>query len=418
MLVENNGFPRDFRVRREAHALRDHGCQVSVVCPREAAQPWHEHLEGVEIFRFPAPLGGAGLFSYALEFGYATLAMLMLSLWVALRRGVDVVHAANPPDTLFVIGAVFRLFGKCFVFDHHDLAPEVYLSRFEQQRRNLVYSILKLMERASYATANVVIATNESYRLRAIDEGGKSPDKVFVVRNGPPLSYQPLPPPEGLVERARYLIGYVGTIGPQDGLDYWLRAIHHLVDTFGRRDFLAVIIGDGDAMPELHRLAMELQIEPYVLFTGRLPEREARQYLSATTLCVQPDPSSPLNDHSTMNKLMEYMALGKPTVAFDLWETRVSGGEAAVYVARNDEREFARQVTHLLDTPEERVRMGEIGRQHVTNALAWEFSVPHLMRAYREGVGFGPRIPDPLDDHPRPESTRVNVGFCGENGES
>ena len=326
MLVENNGFPRDFRVRREAHALRDHGCQVSVVCPREADQGWHEHLDGIEIYRFPAPPGGSGLFSYALEFGYATFAMLVVSLWVALRRGVDVVHAANPPDTLFVVGAVFRLLGRCSVFDHHDLAPEVYLSRFGHRRRGFVYSTLKLVERCSYAVANVVIATNESYRQRAIDEGRKSPEKVFVVRNGPPLSYQPLPPPEGLVGRARHLIGYVGTIGPQDGLDCWLRAIQHLVDTFDRRDFLAVIIGDGDAMPELRHLVSELRIEPYVLFTGRLPERETRQYLSAATLCVQPDPSSPLNDRSTMNKLMEYMALGKPTVAFDLHETRVSGG--------------------------------------------------------------------------------------------
>lgn len=398
MLVENNGFPRDFRVRREAYALRDHGCQVSVVCPREAAQPWRERLDDVEVFRFPAPPGGSGLLSYALEFGYATVAMLVISLWVALRRGVDVVHAANPPDTLFVIGAVFRLLGKRFVFDHHDLAPEVYLSRFREPRRGFVYKILKLMERASYAAANVVIATNESYRRRAIDEGGKSPDKVFVVRNGPPLSYQSLPPPEGLIKRAQYLIGYVGTIGPQDGLDCWLRAIHHLVETFGRRDFLAVIIGDGDAMPGLRRLAVDLRIEPYVLFTGRLPEHDARQYLSAVALCVQPDPSSPLNDHSTMNKLMEYMALGKPTVAFDLHETRVSGGDAAVYVADNDEREFARQVARLLDAPDERARMGEIGRQRVVTALAWEFSVPHLVRAYQEGLGFGPRIPGRVAD--------------------
>ncbi len=396
MLVENNGFPRDFRVRREAHALRDHGCQVSVVCPREAAEPWHEHLDGVDVFRFPAPHGGSGLLSYALEFGYATLAMLMLSLWVAMRRGVEVVHAANPPDTLFVIGAVFRLLRKRFVFDHHDLAPEVYLSRFRDPRRGFVYKILKLMERGSYAAANVVIATNGSYRRRAIEEGGKSPDQVFVVRNGPPLSYQPLLPPEGLVERATYLIGYVGTIGPQDGLDCWLRAIQYLVETVGRRDFLAVIIGDGDAMPDLRRLAVELRIEPYVLFTGRLPERETRRYLSAATLCVQPDPSGPLNNHSTMNKLMEYMALGKPTVAFDLHETRVSGGEAAVYVAGDDEREFARQVARLLDAPEERARMGEIGRRRVATELAWEFSVPHLVRAYREGLGFGPRIPGRL----------------------
>lgn len=386
LLVENNGFPRDFRVRREAHALRDHGFQVSVVCPREGNEPWHEHADGVEIFRFPAPPGGSGLLSYAFEFGYATLAMLALSLWVALRRGVDVVHAANPPDTLFVVGAVFKLLGKRYVFDHHDLAPEVYLSRFGHRRRNLVYSTLKLLERCSYAIADVVVATNESYRQRAIEEGRKSPEKVFVVRNGPPSTYQPLPPPEELTARARYLIGYVGTIGPQDGLDYWLRSIRHLVFTFGRRDFLAVIVGDGDSMTELRRMVIELEIEPYVLFTGWLPEQEARRHLSATTLCVQPDPSSPLNDRSTMNKLMEYMALGKPTVAFDLPETRYSGGEAAVYVAGDDEREFARQVDSLLEDPARQARMGDIGRHRVASALAWEYSVPQLVRAYSEGL--------------------------------
>lgn len=389
LLVENNGFPRDFRVRREAHALRDHGFQVSVVCPREGSERWHETVDGVEIYRFPAPPGGSGLLGYAFEFGYSTLAILVLAVWIALRRGVDVVHAANPPDTLFVVGAVFKLLGKRYIFDHHDLAPEIYLSRFGFRRHNLVYSTLKLMERCSYAVADVVIATNESYRQRAIAEGRKSPEKVVVVRNGPPLSYQPLPPPDGLAGRARHLIGYVGTIGAQDGLDCWMRSIHHLVATLNRRDFLAVVIGDGDAMPAVRELVAELNIERYVLFTGRLPEVEARRHLSAVTLCVQPDPSNPLNDHSTMNKLMEYMALGKATVAYDLHETRVSGGDAAVYVASNDELEFAHRVDVLLDDAAERERMGEVGRRRVETTLAWEYSVPHLYRAYDEGLGFG-----------------------------
>jgi glycosyltransferase involved in cell wall biosynthesis len=392
LLVENNGFPRDFRVRREAHALRDHGFCVSVVCPREGKEPWRERLDGIEIHRFPGPPGGGGLLGYALEFGYATFAMLALSLWVWLRRGVDVVHVANPPDTLFVVGLVFKLLGKRFVFDHHDLAPEIYLSRFKEPRRNLVYRTLKWMERRTYAVSDVVIATNETYRRRAIEEGGLPADKVFVVRNGPPLSYQPLPPPAELTGRAAFVIGYVGTIGTQDGLDYWLRAIQHLVTTFGRRDFLAVVIGDGDAMPGLRVLARELQIEEFVMFTGRLPEQEARRYLSGAALCVQPDPSGPLNDHCTMNKLMEYMALGKATVAFELPETQFSGGEAAVYVANDDECEFARQVDRLLADPDERARRGEVGRQRVASTLAWEYSVAPLVRAYAEGLGLRPTV--------------------------
>ena len=382
LLVENNPYPADFRVRREAHALRDAGYQVSVICPRGPAQPWLESLEGICIYRFPAPIGGDGVIGYAMEFGYATFAMLLLTGWVALRTRVDVIHAANPPDTLCVIGAIFKLFGVRFVFDHHDLAPEIYLSRFRRPRKNLIYRVLRLLERCSYAVADIVIATNESYRDIAVLRGRKHPDSVFVVRNGPPLSYECTSAGPGLCPLAKHRIGYVGTIGPQDGLDYWLRAVHEMVHTLGRRDFVAIIIGDGDALPSARRLAEALKIKWYVLFTGRLSEIETRKYLSAVDVCVQPDPMSPLNDKSTMNKLMEYMALGKPTVAFDLMETRFSAQGAAIYVRPNDEIAFARQVCRLLDDPDECRRMGEIGRNRVRSALAWEHSVPQLLRAY------------------------------------
>jgi glycosyltransferase involved in cell wall biosynthesis len=384
LLVENNAYPLDFRVRREAHTLRDAGCEVTVIAPRAGAQPWTEDLEGVRVYRFPAPPGGAGLLSYALEFGYATLAILLLTVWVWLRRGLDVIHAANPPDTLFVVGAVFKLIGKRFVFDQHDLAPETYLSRFRQPREDLVYRTLRLLERCSYAVADVVITTNESYKQLALTRGRKRPDSVFVVRNGPPLSYQRAEPDAELARRARYLIGYVGTIGPQDGVDYWIRSIHELVFRVGRRDFLAIVIGDGDALPTVRALARALDVDPYVWFTGRLPELDVRNYLSAVHVCVQPDPLSPLNDKSTMNKLMEYMALGKPTVAFDLVETRYSARDAALYVRPNDEAEFARRVSWLLDNPAERERIGAIGQQRVREGLAWEHSATKLLDAYTE----------------------------------
>jgi glycosyltransferase involved in cell wall biosynthesis len=387
LLVENNPYPLDFRVRREAHALRDAGCLVTVIAPKSPDQPWTEDVDGVHVQRFPAPRGGSGLISYAVEFGYASAAILVLALWVWLRRGVDVVHAANPPDTLFVVGAVFKLLGKKYVFDQHDLAPETYLSRFALPRENAVYKALRVLERCSYAVADVVVSTNQSYRHLAVTRGRRASDKVFVVRNGPPLSFQPVEPDSRVVARAKYRIGYVGTIGPQDGLDYWLRAVHHLVFTFGRRDFLAVIIGDGDALPQAQDLARELKVEPYVWFTGRLPELEVKRYLSAVDVCVQPDPSSPLNDRSTMNKLMEYMALGKPTVAFDLAETRYSARDAALHVPPNDELAFAREVHRLLDDPTERARMGEAGQRRVREGLAWEYSVHELLRAYRDGLG-------------------------------
>lgn len=388
LLVENNEYPFDFRVRREAHGLRDAGYQVSVICPRGVGQPWAEDIDGIGVYRFPAPPGGEGVLGYAIEFGYATFAMLILTIWVSLRKGVDVIHAANPPDTLCVIGIIFKLFGKRFVFDQHDLAPETYLSRFVQPNINLVYKILCFMERLSYAAADTVIVTNESYKQMAVTRGKKHPDKVFIVRNGPPLAYQPLEPDPELVKRAKHLIGYIGTIGPQDGLDYWLRAIHKMVFTLGRHDFLAVIIGSGDALASVQSLAIELQIQDYVYFTGRLSESESRKLLSGVTVCVQPDPLSPLNDKSTMNKLMEYMALGKPTVAFNLVETRFSAQKAALYIKPNDELAFAQKVSWLLDNPDECKKMGEIGKHRVADALAWEYSVPQLLRAYSEGLGL------------------------------
>ncbi|MEF7616693.1 glycosyltransferase family 4 protein [Aquincola sp. MAHUQ-54] len=390
LLVENNSYPFDFRVRREAQALRDAGYRVSVIAPRAPGQRWREEIDGIRVHRFPQPPGGRGIAGYAFEFLYATLAMGALAGWVVLREGVDVVHAANPPDVLCAIGAVAGLCGKKFVFDQHDLSPEIYLSRSARQRKDIAYRCLRLAERCAYAAADVVIATNESYRQLAIERGGKPADKVFVVRNGPPLSYQPMPPDPALRGRAAHLIGYVGMIGPQDGLDYWLRAIAHMVHRLGRRDFLAVIIGHGDALPGIQALAGELGIEPWVHFTGLLPEQEARRHLSATTVCIQPDPSSPLNDKSTMNKMMEYMALSKPSVAFDLPETRRSAEGAALYAQANDEQDFAARVCWLLDRPEECARMGEIGRRRVAESLAWEHSVPRLLRAYADGLGLGP----------------------------
>lgn len=399
LLVENNGYPFDVRVRREACALRDAGYQVTVIAPRSAGQPWSEAIDGVQVYRFPAPLGGNGLIGYTCEFAYATFAMFILAVWVWLRRGFDVIHAANPPDTLFAIGAFFKVFGKRFVFDHHDLSPETYLSRFGRERSNVVSGVLRTLERCTFAIADIVIATNESYRRVAITRGKKRPDQVFVVRNGPPQSFQPSAPDPALAARAKHLIGYIGTMGPQDGVDYWLRALSYMVFTMKRRDVLAVIIGAGDAEASLHALARELDIEPYVWFTGRVSDLEVCSILSTVDVCVQPDPLNQLNDKSTMNKVMEYMAMGKPIVAFDLVETRFSAQGAAVYADPNDEADFGEKVIALLDDPAERARIGAVGRQRIADVLAWEYSIPNLVSAYEVGLGLQsqrrpPHVPD------------------------
>jgi glycosyltransferase involved in cell wall biosynthesis len=377
LLVENNSFPFDVRVRREAQALRDAGCKITVICPRGPSQCWSETIDGIAVRRYPSPHGGDGLFGYAVEFVYSTLAMLALSLWVRIFGRVDVVHAANPPDTLFVVGLMMKLLGARFVFDHHDLSPETYQSRFGKVRPDVVYRVLRVMERATFATADVVISTNESYKRLAIERGGKRADKVFVVRNGPPLSFKPVAGDPELRRRADHLIGYIGTMGPQDGVDYLLRVVSHLVWKMNRRDFLAVIVGSGDEVSSLKALSIILRIEDFVYFPGRVPDARVRTLLSSVDVCVQPDPSNPLNDKSTMNKMMEYMALGKPVIAFDLVETRISGGDAAVYVTPNDEPEFARAVAALFDDPERCGRRGRAGREAVSTRLA-----------YRDGLGL------------------------------
>jgi glycosyltransferase involved in cell wall biosynthesis len=394
-LVENNSYPQDFRVRREALALRDAGCNVSVIAPRGKSEAWAEVVDSIHIYRFPAPPAGKSFLGYAFEYAYATLAILILALWVAIRRGVDVVHAANPPDTLAVVAGVLKLFGKRFVFDQHDLCPEIYLCRTQTPAR-LPSSLLRLLERLSYSLADVVIVTNQSYKEIALSRGRVPESKVFIVRNGPPLSYTPMPPIPELRRSARYLIGYVGTIGPQDGLDYWMRAIREIRFTLKRSDFVAVVIGDGDALPSVRALSETLGIASHVLFTGRLPESDARRLLSSVDVCVQPDPLNPLNDKSTMNKLMEYMALGKACVAFDLVETRVSAADAALYAHANDEFAFASHVVWLLDHPQERRRMGEIGSERIERYLAWEYSIAPLTRAYTDGLAADSSCPRPL----------------------
>lgn len=387
LLVENNTYPFDVRVRREAQALNNAGYEVIVICPHKTGQPYHEIMEDVNVYRFPYPPQGSGLLGYVVEFGYATCAILTLSVWIWLKHGFDVIHAANPPDTLFVIGAIFKPLGKKFIFDQHDLSPETYLSRFTKSQAHPLYKVLRWLERYSYKVADIVIATNASYRQIAIERSGKTDDQIYIVRNGPPLSYQSVAPDNNLENKAKYLIGYIGTMGPQDGVDYWLRAIREMVFEFNRRDFLAVIIGSGDAAPSLHQLARDLKIESYVWFTGRIPDTAALRYLSTMHICVHPDPLNPLNDKSTMNKMMEYMTLGKPVVAFDLKEARFSALDSAIYASPNDVHDFAEKVIWLMDNPDVCLSMGMFGKQRVATTLAWEYSVPELIKAYKSLYG-------------------------------
>jgi glycosyltransferase involved in cell wall biosynthesis len=386
MLLENNHFPQDSRVKKEADSLTEAGFRVTVIAPQGKRQAAREEVDGVLVYRYPSPHGGEGLFGYLWEYGYSMAAMFVLSLVVFVRHGFAVIHAHNPPDTLVFIGLFYKLLGKRFVFDHHDLSPELYIARFDRdgEEGRTLCRALTLFEKLSCRAADLIVATNGSYKQIEMERAGAPAERIVIVRNGPhPNFLISFPPDEDLSHEAETIIGYVGVIGHQDGLDYLLRALSHLVKDLGRTDFKAAIIGSGAEVPCLKKLAADLCIEQYVWFAGWQQGDDLLRLLATADICVSPDPSNPYNDRSTMIKLMEYMALGKPIVAFDLPEHRVSAGEAACYARPNEELDFARQIAHLMDHPEERAAMGQAGRERVRTELAWSYQAERLVAAYR-----------------------------------
>jgi glycosyltransferase involved in cell wall biosynthesis len=387
MLLENNSYPMDRRVSQEAVALVDAGYRVSVICPRSPGQPRREQIEGVSVYRFPAPPGADGLLGYLCEYGYATAVTFLLSGFVLLREGFDVVHAHNPPDTLVFVAALHKAFGKRFVYDHHDLSPEMYRARFGARSKRIVYRALAQLERLSCRLADRIIATNQSYAQVEMRRGGVPEDRITVVRNGPNLDVWRPPEPGPTLPRAGLagstLIGYGGVTGFQDGVEHLLTALRHLIFGLGRTDVRCVIAGDGDAMANLRILASELGLDDHVRFTGWLPEPDLVRHLTAADICVEPCPSNPYTDRSTMMKIMNYMALAKPIVAFDLPEHRFTAQESALYVRPNDEIEFAKALAQLMDDPKRRQCMGAFGRRRVEQELAWCYSVPNLLAAYQ-----------------------------------
>lgn len=393
MVVENNGYPTDIRVRAEALALIAAGYNVTVIAPNRGARPHAETIDGVHVRRYPPPPEGAGLWAYVREYLYATTMSLLMVVRVLLGRGFDVIHLHNPPDTLWVAAVPAKLAGKRVIFDHHDLSPEMYEAIYGPRARGIVTRVLLLLERITFRMADHVISTNESYREIAMTRGGVPRRRVTVVRNGPDLRRVRLVEPDAdLRARANTIVGYVGLMAKQDGVDQLMHAVRHLVHVLGRRDVLFMLIGYGDELDELKRLAGELEIEEWVWFTGKISDNEQfRRYLSTADLCVTPDPATPYTAQSTMIKMMEYMALGKATVAFDLRENRASAGDAAVYVPGNDPAAFAEAIAALMDDPARREEMGRIGRQRVESGLSWAHSVPHLLAAYEAVLRSPPR---------------------------
>lgn len=387
MLLENNPYPQDTRVRREAKSLVAAGYDVTVISPKgsqeSGAHKTSDTVDGVHVLRYPAPPEISGAIGFMIEFAYSLIAAAILSLYLYIRKGFDAIHAHNPPDMFVLIAMFYKLLGKRFVFDHHDLSPEMYVAKFPGKSGNLIHKTLLWLERLTFRMSDHVIATNESYKRFAMERGGKRAEQISIVRNGPDLNRLKLVEKDAeLLAKSKTLFGYVGVMGVQDGLDYLLRSLHELKTSLKRDDFYAVIIGKGEALPSLKKLAKELELEEQVLFTGRVSDEDLLRYLSSIDVGTAPDPENGFNEHCTMIKMTEYMALAKPIVAFDLTEHRFSAQDAALYAKANSELDFARCLETFMDDSELRTRMGDKGRHRIVNELSWDYSVPHLLGAY------------------------------------
>jgi glycosyltransferase involved in cell wall biosynthesis len=379
IIVQNLPVPFDRRVWLECQALVAAGYQVAVVCPKGSGDPGYAVVESVELYKYRPYAPGGSKAGFIIEYAYSFLATAWQTMKARRKGRFGVLQACNPPDIFWPIGRFLRrVDGTKFVFDHHDLCPELFESRFPDGPA-LPHRGLLALERATHRSADHVISTNDSYRDIAIRRSGKAPADVTVVRTGPdPDKLKRGPADPGLRRGRRYLAAYIGVMGPQDGVDIVVRAADVIVREMGRQDIAFTLIGSGDCFNELVALRDQLRLNGHVEFTGRAPDELVKQVMSTADIGLSPDPKNPLNDVSTMNKTMEYMSFELPVVAFDLHETRISAGSAAVYVTPNDVHEYAKAIVDLADDQATREQLAKDGRTRVEDELAWE----HQRRAY------------------------------------
>ena len=386
IIVENQAVPFDRRVWREACSLREHGYEVTVLCPRrKACAKGYEIIDGIRIYRHPSPAEGNTPMGYLWEYGCALIWEFAYTSWIYLRHGFDVIQGCNPPDDIFLVALPFKLLGVKYIFDHHDVNPELYVSKYG--KRGGLYKILVGLEKLTYRFSDVVIATNMSYKDLAVNRGGVASEDVFIVRNGPEKeAFKSVRSNPARKNGKNYLVGYVGNMSIQDGLDILLDVAQHIKNS-GRRDIFFTCVGGGTELNKLKKMVEDRDLLDTVHFTGRISDEELLEVLSTADVCVNPDRPSEMNDMSTMIKIMEYMALGKPIVQFDSKEGRFSAQEASLYAGKDDGvADFAAKVLWLLDKPEERKKMGEFGRKRIEEQLAWQYSVPHLLAAYQKAL--------------------------------
>jgi len=383
IIVENLTVPLDRRVWQEARTLHEAGYTVSVVCPKggKYTAPY-EVLEGIHIFRHPLPIEADGALGYALEYSWALAWEFALSLKAHWKVGFDAVQACNPPDLLFIIAGFWKyLFGKRFVFDHHDINPELFEAKFNKQGK--FHKLLLWLEGLTFKTADVSIATNETFKQIAIERGGMDADRVFIVRSVPDLKrFKRLEPNAGLKNGRRHLAGYVGIMGAQDGVDLLIEAMDDLVHTQGRRDIQCAIVGSGTELPALQKMAHDKGLSDYITFTGFLSGEPLLKAFSTFDIGVIPDPKNSYNDKISMNKVFEYMSLGIPFVSFDLIEGKKASGDAAIYARNNDPKDLAAQMARLFDDKELAAALSAEGTIRARQLLKWENERARLLAAY------------------------------------
>ena len=378
IVVENLPLPFDRRVWQGAH--------VSIICPTgKGHEKRFEQIEGVDIYRHPLPLEAKGALGFLLEYGAALFWETWLAWRIFFKRRFDTIQGCNPPDLIFLVALPFKLFGVKYIFDHHDINPELYEAKFD--KRGFFWRLMVLFEKLTFGVANVSIATNESYKKIAVERGGMKPERVHVVRSGPDLSrLKRVEPVEAWKNGRAHMVGYVGVMGEQEGIDLLIDAVDHIVRKQGREDIQFVLVGGGPALDDLKQMTADKGLADFITFTGRAPDQELFEVLSTMDLGVNPDRVNAMNDKSTMNKIMEYMSLEKAMVQFDVTEGKFSAREASLYAAPNDAVDMAEKICELVDDPARRAAMGKYGRERVVKELNWQHQIDPLLAAYKQAL--------------------------------
>ena len=380
IIVENLPVPFDRRVWQEATTLKEHGAEVSIICPQmKGYLTPYELIDGIKIYRHPLPFEARGALGYLFEYGTAIYWEIKLARKIYKKNPFQVIHGCNPPDLIFLTAKLFKLKGVKYIFDHHDINPELYIAKFG--KKDFFYKLMIFLEKQTFKNAVASIATNESYKEIAISRGKMNPSKVQIVRSGPKLDRLKLQAPKVEFKKGRkYLIGYLGVIGEQEGIDLLLESVKYITEK--RDDIQVAIVGGGSDLEILKKLSIDMGLADYVDFYGRVSDQMLTDVLNTADVCVNPDKPTEMNNLSTMNKIMEYMALKKPIVQYDLKEGRFSAQMASLYAENRNTQDFAEKIIYLLENESVRKEMGEYGYNRVLNELSWEYESQKLVDFY------------------------------------